>query len=389
MENNNLNILFLPKWYPNELDPFDGNFIKNYAEAIVKKASVSVIFVHSKKQLSAPFEVKKQTDKNIKEVMVYFKKSTIPLAGKLINLLRYRKAQQLGFKELKNESFDLCHIHVLTRSSILALKLKNSIRLPYVISEHWSGYLKEVGGYSGTVKKLATQRVVKQASGIHTVSAYLKSAMERHHLKGNYTVLPNVVNTELFKPLPSASVGKIRMLYVGNLLQYPKQILDLIQITGTLSEKRKDFELHIYGEGKDEEECKKLIQKNNWNHVIQLKGTRNRQEIATVMAESDFLILYSSTENQPCVINEAQSCGLPVVVPNIAGIEERMNQQLGIVFEKNKPDNFAQSIINMLNRYTEYDKKYIRQFAVEEYSENRIAEKFITFYQKAIANAGE
>lgn len=379
-----LQILFLPKWYPNELEAFDGNFIKNYAEAIQLNCDVKVVFVHSKANINEKFQITTNVSNNLEEAIVYFKKSTIPLFGKLINTIRYIKAQNKGFQRLSSQTVDVSHIHILTRSSFLALSLKRRLNAPIVISEHWTGYHKENGLYKGWLKKKLTEYVVNNTNIIHVVSKQLQYSMEAVGLKGKYHSIGNVVNTELFKPTPHTN-KVLRIIYVGNLIQRHKRILDIIQTIGELSIQRENFELVIYGEGEQEEDCRQLIEGNGWNNRIFLKGTLDRQGIAKAMAESDFLILFSETENQPCVINEAQACGLPVVVPDIPGIEERMNEKLGIVFPTGNKEEFSQALNNMLNYHHQYDAQYIRSFAEREYSEPTIAKKFESLYLDAIA----
>ena len=81
---------------------------------------------------------------------------------------------------------------------------------------------------------------------------------------------------------------------------------------------------------------------------------------------------------------KAQACGLPVVVPNIEGIEERMRPELGIVFQKNDKNAFIDALEKMLSGYKEYNAQTIRAFAEKEYSETSIAEQFSNFYKSAL-----
>ena len=385
MSQNKINILFLPKWYPNRLDPFDGNFIENYAHAIKKHCSIKVLFVHSDTSLKQPYELIDKNNKEIREVRVYFKSPQYKLSiiNKIITVLRYKRAQEIGFKHLAGEQIDLCHIHVLTRSSWLALRLKKRFNIPFVISEHWSGYHKKLGGYKGFFKKWFTNKIVKESRAIHTVSTHLKKAMQAHRLIGNYTVIPNVVDTSIFKVREKNNLDT-EIIYVGNLLQQPKRILDIIEIFAQIVEKYPAALLSIYGEGKDEDDCKKLIKKLHLSQNVFLRGVRNREEIAEAIGESDFLLLFSAYENQPCVINEAQSCGIPVVVPTIPGISELMSEELGITFPTNDKNAFKSSVIEMIEKHRTYNRDTIRKSAIQRFSEEEIGKNFLSLYQKAL-----
>jgi len=45
MQGKMLYVLWLPSWYPNKLDPFDGDFIQRHANAASLHTKVHVIFV--------------------------------------------------------------------------------------------------------------------------------------------------------------------------------------------------------------------------------------------------------------------------------------------------------------------------------------------------------
>lgn len=385
-----LHLLFLPKWYPNRLDPFDGNFVENHAHAIARYAKVSVVFVHSDPSMDKNYELIVSQNKAIGEIRCYFKKpkSQWPILNKILSAIRYFKAQQLAYKQLTKEykqNIDLIHVHVLSRTAPFALWLKYKQKIPIVISEHWSGFLKESGQYRGTIKKWLTQQAVRQASFVSCVSPYLRDSMLQHGLKNNYDIIPNVVDCELFKPIDKLQGAKIQLIFVGNLLQSPKRILDIIEVFGRIQERRKDFVLHIYGEGEDEAKCRELIDQHKLSDFIKLEGTRDRPTLAKQMAKADFLFLYSEFENQPCVINEAQACGLPVVVPDIPGILAFMEDELGIVFPRLNESAFEAAILQMMDNFNRYNRANIRNFAVQNFSEEVIGKQFLTLYQKALA----
>ena len=244
MSTKKLRILFLPKWYPNEMEALDGNFIENYVKALQSTFDLSVLFVHSEVKESNEYRVENKKPEGYNEVHVYFKKATSPFqfVNKLVNALRYRKAQRIAYQEFPKTSFDLCHIHVLSRTAFLALSLKRTQNIPFVISEHWSGYHAHVREYKGILKKLFTQYVVQKASAIHAVSNPLKQSMQAHQLTGKYHIIPNVVDTKLFHSSEVKSDSdKVKILFVGNLLQRPKRILDIIESIAEIAKKKEGF----------------------------------------------------------------------------------------------------------------------------------------------------
>jgi hypothetical protein len=85
----------------------------------------------------------------------------------------------------KRNKIDLIHVHVLTRLGLLALLLKRSSGIPFLITEHWSRYLSYVGTYKGIFRKYLTRKVVKNASAVTTPTVNLQNAMQAHGLKNS------------------------------------------------------------------------------------------------------------------------------------------------------------------------------------------------------------
>ncbi len=389
MKNQLNRVLFLPKWYPHEFDPFDGNFVQNHAEAIQSRLAVDVVFAHSEKKSKNEYRIEKANHKGVNEIRVFFKKANSPLffLNPLINLYRYFKAQYYAYNEIYQDNKpDLVHIHVLARTSLFALYLKFFQSIPYVITEHWSGYLKESLAYQGFFKKLSHQIAVRFSSGMHTVSNNLAEAMQSHGLYQRYTTIYNVVDENIFKPIGRTKTNQINALFVGNLIQHHKRILDSIKIFKRLIDKGNNIHLDIYGEGEDEEACKNLIKELKIEDRIHLKGTLDRKGIAEVMAKADFLFLNSELENQPCVINEALCCGTPVVVPNIEGIVEVMENYCGIIFPRLDSISFESALEEMISDYENYDRDKIRDYAVNTFGEKAIAEQFYAWYNNSLNN---
>jgi len=408
-------VLFLPKWYPHRQAALDGNFVENHAHAIKRICELKVLFVHSADKIngSGLFEFEESNNQGIKELRIYFVKANtgFSLLDRLQNLIRYRKAQELGYQRLyQNTQPDLCHVHVLARSSLLALKLKKDKQIPYVISEHWSGYLPQNGALKASRKTAFYRKVGNQAAAIHTVTQNLAKAMQAHGMVNDFTVIPNVVDTELFeyeaKPNPRKpevesadgqradgrprdskkpeTLAKINILFVGNILQQPKRILDIIQIFARIATVRQDFKLHIYGEGRDEGRMLLMIRDLDLQDQIVFHGTADRYGIAKAMMQADFLFLYSEFESQPCVINEALCCGCPVVVPNIEGIVEFMQDDFGISFPRLKGRAFEQAILEMMDGFSKYDPERISRIAAEKFGESSIAQQFSVFYESVL-----
>ncbi len=384
MKEKSPHILFLPKWYPNKIDAFDGNFIENHAIAISKFCNVSVLFVHSFDQ-SERYQFDLKQSGAINEIRAYYKKPNTGsgLLNRIIGFIRYRKAQQLAYQQLfPRDAPDICHVHVLTRSSLLALQLKKK-GIPFLITEHWSGYLEANGKYKGFLKKAFSRFIVRRASLVHTVSTQLKEAMLSHGLINNYTVIPNVVDTSIFSKKTKQSQGT-KIVFVGNMLERPKKILSIVKLLAQMDTKSHPFEFNAYGEGADLNAAKELAKALKIDQQITWHGSKPKETIAKAMQDASFLILFSEYENQPCVIPEALCCGTPVLVPDLSGIKERMRPEFGLVFKCLDEADFCEQLKSLISNHQDYNENSISKLAIEEFGQETVGNQFYQLYLSII-----
>ena len=390
MDSKKPQVLFLPKWYPNRLDEFDGNFIENHARAIAAFADIAVIFIHSDElNGNSNYEVLQSAPFGYPEIRVYFRKPSFSLLQleKAVTLYRYWRAQRKAWKIYRRKygTPDLTHVHVLTRSALLALFLKKVKGIPYIISEHWSGYFKESGAYRGAMKKIFTKMVVRNASVTTVVSDYLRKAMQSHGLTGNYEIIPNVVATDIFKPvLGEEQNAKKKIIHVSTLDVVPKNLPRILEVIAKLRSYRDDFSLDIYGDGPDRPVIEKKITELKLDHAVTLHGNVPQAEVAVAIADSDVLVLFSLYENQPCVMIEAWSAGTPVIAPRIGGIPEHLDAKKGMLIEKSNLAELENALNNVLDNKLEVSPSGMREYALENFSEEKVGQCFLNVYLKVL-----
>jgi glycosyltransferase involved in cell wall biosynthesis len=143
-------------------------------------------------------------------------------------------------------------------------------------------------------------------------------------------VAPNAVDTELFAGLTEearrdASQVRARhslpsryFLYVGRLVR-AKGVYELLEAYAQLdSESRAQVGLLLVGDGTERSE---LIERAS--HIIpgaiQFPGFVQRDGLPDFYALADALIFPTHSDTWGLVVNEAMSCGLPVIVTSVAG----------------------------------------------------------------------
>ena len=385
-------VLYLPRWYPNRYDPMPGLFIERHGLSVLPHCDVSVLYVHSDDKLKdKKYDIIESDENGMFTVKIYFRKSGIafrPLAN-LVNSIRFFKSHQKGFRIIRKKvrRADLLHVHVLTRLGIIAWLNKIRHGTPYLITEHWTRYLPSTDTYHGFSRKLATQWVVKRASAILPVTANLRDAMINNNLKNdNYVVIPNVVDVEMFSPKTRKRKNdKKQILHLSCFADVQKNISGILRVLKRLSEKRQDFECVMVGDGVDFEILKNYSdQLDLTGKFVHFYGLKENQELANIMAEADFMIMFSNHENLPVVILESYACGVPVISTRVGGIHEHMNDDLGKLTTPKDEDEFLEAIENMLDHLDEYDKNKIRKYAVDHFSNEVIGRSLYKVYSEIL-----
>ena len=365
MDGTRKHIVFLARWYPHRYDPMLGLFVQRHAEAAALYDDISVVYAHADDQSRQKFDIVDETVNNVRTIRVYYRKSW----SKIISLLRFFKANNKALKMLQKP--DIIHVHILTRLGLVALRQKRLHGTPYIITEHWSRYLPG-NDFSGLLRKKLTKTVVKHASAVTTVTDILAKAMQSHGLHNdNYSIVPNVVDINAFKPQPHHNeVPKI--VHVSCFENKSKNITGLIDALQILEERNINFQFVFIGDGIDFSMIKDYVKKLKHQENIRFTGVLEGQDYVGELSSGDFLVLSSNYETQGVVLLEAFSCGMPVVSTNVGGIPEIVNESNGILVPPHDPTQLADAMQTMLQTYQNYDANLLRDNVIKKFSNETV-----------------
>jgi len=118
------------------------------------------------------------------------------------------------------------------------------------------------------------------------------------------------------------SGGAIRLLYVGNLLEY-KGVQYILESVRVLRERhRRDVRLSIVGTGNYKQELVRQADKLGVADCISFHAGLSREELHRKYREADVFLLLSNSESYGIVVAEALAAGTPSVVANTTAIRE-------------------------------------------------------------------
>lgn len=375
-------ILFLPAWYPHQEDSMYGLFIKKHADILCTKYKITVLyFAPVQKNNFSGLVVNRNG--NLHEYIYYPKIKGKNIVSKILRMIEFLIAMFKNYNLIQNEigKPDLVHVHVLTRMGYIAYRLKKKYGINYVITEHWSRYLPYPATYKGMARKYLTKKIVASAHEVTTVTKNLAEAMQMHGLLNKYSIINNVVDTQLFRIQKSEKHSKKTFIHISCFEDKSKNLTGLLKTIAILNKKRNDFDCVLIGEGIDFNVIKNLAKNLHLNNVL-FTGLVEGKKLADYMATAHFLVVSSRYENFPVVIPEAFSCGLPVVATQVGGIAEWVNESNGILVEADNNEQLADAINFMLDNYTAFNKQQIRKIALDNFSAEAVLNQFTLLYKR-------
>jgi len=253
-------------------------------------------------------------------------KSYAPVTIWNINPLTFMLPTLAKFKS------DIFHIHShLYFSSNQAILAKIMIKCKALLHIHGG---VGIPPYKVSWTKLVAKKFYDQTLGKFTITASdLIASVSRSDLvriAENYDInqsqlryIPNVVNTEVFKPRNSSEKEKKTLLYLGDLEPW-KGIGSLIRwVRRNDSWANCEFKLRIIGQGSYLPYLLSL-QKNHtkFSNGISLEvlGPKTHDEIPAILNDSNALVIPSYWEGMPTVVLEAMASGVPVISTGVGDV---------------------------------------------------------------------
>jgi glycosyltransferase involved in cell wall biosynthesis len=329
------------------------------------------------------FEVSCVNQPDYMEIIVYYRKpSGFFLIRKIIHLIRYYRALKKGIQYAASP--DLIHLNVIGRQGVYALYMHLFNKIPYLITEQWSGY--HLGKFKrfSWIKKWYYRMIAKKAKKIIVVSQALKYAMQKNQLFGQYEVVPNIVD-ELKKRNTCISKERYTAIVIADMVDEIKNISGIIKVYAKLKEKNIPLSMMVVGGGKD---LRKIQQLSNQlglqNSEIRFYGRLPNEKVLQLLDEADFLIVNSRVETFSVVCIEAFMKGIPVIATKCGGPEELINQERGILVPVDDEKALLEAMIQMINEYSSYSPDKIRRYAIQNFTYDIVGRKLKEIYDAII-----
>lgn len=360
-----------------------GLFVRYQAEALTGSCDVTVLYVHADPLCPNAVETEFAVEKGVNVIRVYY----IPSSNPVGSWLRFYRAHFTGLALLGGGRPDLVHVHVLTRQGLMGYFIAKRLKVPFVISEHWSRYFPENDFFKSPPKKWLTAFIVKRSSAVIAVSGKLRQAMVAkglHHPA--FYIVPNVLDMERFRLLPARPAGvKKAVVHVSCFEDRSKNISGLLDAVKVVSAERTDFILHMVGEGPDLQTLKRYADRLGLlDRFVIFTGLKEGEELVSEYANADFSVVSSRFETFGTVITESLACGTPVLTTNVGIASWVITEANGLVVKPGDPRELAEGFSTMLSKCRKYDRQVIRGTLGNQFSPKRIAQELMNIYTEIL-----
>ena len=263
------------------------------------------------------------------------------------------------WRALRREGWmpDVVQLNVIQKQGALALWLKERYGIPYVIVEHWSGFLPENGAYlrqNGLLKRKLYETIAAEASVIMPVSERLKEAMQACGIQNaRWEKIHNVVDDFFFEKSRYRDTGisknRKTLLHVSCFDEAAKNVKGLLRAAKMLLEKRQDWQLVLVGTGADYKEVRAYAETLAFPEgTLRWTGELTPREVADEMLRADALVLSSRYETYGIILAEALAANLPILSTPVGIAEETADLIVPQEIAQNKPGKFAEFIETIL-----------------------------------------
>lgn len=206
-----------------------------------------------------------------------------------------------------------------------------------------------------SIIKTYIKKIIEKFSCTLSDAVVCSSASDQDYLQMNYKVkakvIPNYVDTEVFKPL-NISKKKDSICFVGR-LERQKNLIALLEALKGLP-----YELTIIGNGNMRQKLERKAKENNIN--ITFMNSVFHLRLPEILNQHEVFILPSLYEGTPKALLEAMSCGIPVIGTNVTGIKDIIRHKENGYLCETSPSSIRKAI------FESFQSKAARENIVKE-----------------------
>lgn len=375
-----MNIFIIARGYPTAKDSTWGCFEKDQADALASIGhKITILSVDVRfRSYWRPFGIQHHTEGLLSIYNIFL----IPY----IFLFFVPKRLKDGFYTwqleriykravIKQGKPDIIYTHYLYNTHKV-IPIHKKYNIPTIAIEHCSQM-----GYHPIPKTAIqlAQQTYPYVDQLLTVSSSLKDNIY-NELGFDSIVVPNIVGKEFFYLSPTQTNDTIKIVSIGRIVQGKRFDL-LIQAVNQINI---PYELNIIGNGPELHNLQLLIDKLQAQDKIHLLGNRTKEEIASILHNSNIFVLPSQSETFGVAYIEALACGLPIIATDCGGPRDIVTNKNGLLIPVNDINALLEAITSLINNLHIYNRREIAEDCKKRFSSQVIANQLIKIFEDTV-----
>ncbi len=317
---------------------------------IKKKISDNIIYITKKKFFMSFFTIA-----FYKYIILLFKNIDMSFKNNFRQIYSYVIAITIN-RNISIKRNDLVYSYWFSRASMIGYYIKLINRNSFISQGHGSDIL--------IYPPKNLKNILEVSDKVLTISEHNKE-----YIIKKYQVNPNKIKVCYLgvKQNKEKVIYQKRNIYISCGRFEVVKGFDLLikNIAYARSQGMENFEVHIYGEGKEKQNLINLIEKLNLQRIIKLYPWIPNPNLSITLSKYKAYILSSRSEGLPVILMDSISVGLPIITNNVGSVNELVINSLnGYIY--NSKEDFAK-ILDMFNLMTKDNYDILSQNALKIY----------------------
>lgn len=389
-----MHVLIIPSWYQHFPGDVSGVFFREQALALKDYGNkVGLIYpqLTSLRGLTVSSVLSTRldsiNDSGVNTVRAYGF-LWIPRSKLVARRIWVRKGLQAFHKYVSQHGKpDVIHAHSILNAAVLAREISEKENIPYVITEHFTGYAR--GILSKSELRLAS-RVADGASELLAVSKPFCLLLDQvlSNGKEQWKEMPNLVEQRfLEKPLNlnGGDEGAPFTFINVSILDPKKGVHHLIEAFSRAFPDDQSVKLEIGGDGDERNRLEELAKRLGVSDRVIFLGRLERSQVLEYMSHANALVVASSYETFGVVVIEALALGKPVIATRCGGPESILTDGDGLIVPPSDVGQLINALKFMRENIKRYSSSQIREQCASRYSAESVSKKLTTLYQNVVS----
>lgn len=196
-------------------------------------------------------------------------------------------------------------------------------------------------------------------------------------------VIPNAVDTAMFKPAPTRLSRHEIVIVVISRLVYRKGADLLVEVIPEVCRLYPNVRFIVGGDGPKRVRLEEMREKHSLQDRVEMLGAVQHSQVRSVLITGHIFLNSSLTEAFCIAILEAASCGLLTVSTRVGGVPEVLPDDM-VVLAKPDPSDMVQAIKKAISILPKIDPEEMHNRMKELYNWHDVAKRTEIVYDRAL-----